>query len=99
MYNGGQLPLKYNEGIVLQGQQAKKIEVTAYSGYKANERPLRFQLDDRRLEVKGVLDRWYGQEHDYFKVLASDGRVYLLKWHRCIDIWFLVKIIDRIGRH
>jgi len=84
---------------MLQGQQVRKIEVTAYSGYKANERPLYILLDDKRLEVNGVLDRWYGQEHDYFKVLASDGRVYLLKWHRFLDIWFLVEIIDRIGRH
>ena len=68
-----------------------EIEVTSYSGYKANERPLYFVLEQQQLEVKQVKDRWYGQDHDYYRVLADDGRVYLLKWHRPLDIWFLVK--------
>ena len=80
-------------------QEVKKIEVIAYSGYKSNERPLRFVLNDKSVEIKGVLDRWYGQEHDYFKVLADDGYVYLLKWHRSLDIWFLVKVIERTDMH
>jgi hypothetical protein len=77
----------------------KKIEVTAYSGYKANERPLHFVLDQRRLEVKNIIDRWYGVEHDYYKVLADDGKVYLLRWHRILDLWFVVKIMERLGKH
>ncbi|MGD9075511.1 MAG: hypothetical protein PVJ69_09885 [Desulfobacteraceae bacterium] len=77
----------------------KKIEVVAYSGYKANERPLYLVLDEQRLEVKNTLDTWYGVEHDYFKVLAEDGKVYLLKWHRSIDLWFVEKILERLGKH
>ena len=77
----------------------KKIEVEAYSGYKANERPLYLILDEQRLEVKDTLDTWYGVEHDYFKVLAADGKVYLLKWHRSLDLWFVEKILERLGRH
>ena len=71
----------------------QKIEVMAYSGYKANERPLSFVLDSRKLEVIHIMDRWYGEEHDYFKVLADDGKVYLLRWHRTLDSWFLEKIL------
>ncbi len=77
----------------------KKIEVVAYSGYKANERPLYLVLDEQRLEVKKTLDTWYGVEHDYFKVLADDGKVYLLKWHRSLDLWFIEKILERLGKH
>ncbi len=77
----------------------KKIEVVAYSGYKANERPLYLVLDEQRLEVKKTLDTWYGVEHDYFKVLADDGKVYLLKWHRSLDMWFIEKILERLGKH
>ena len=77
----------------------KKIEVVAYSGYKANERPLYFILDQKRLEVKNIVDRWYGVEHDYFKVLADDGKVYLLRWHRSLDLWFVENIIERLGKH
>jgi hypothetical protein len=72
-----------------------KIEVVAYSGYKANERPIYFVLGEERLEVKEILERWYGQDHDYFKVVAGDGLVCLLKWHRFLDIWFLVSGTDR----
>ena len=77
----------------------RKIEVVAYSGYKANERPLEFILGDQKIEVQNVIDRWYGVEHDYFKVLAEDGKVYLLRWHRTLDLWFLMSIIERIGKH
>jgi len=72
-----------------------KIEVVAYSGYKANERPLYFVLEQKKLAVLDVLDRWYGVEHDDFKVLAEDGKVYLIRWHRLLDLWFVVKIMER----
>ena len=67
---------------------SKKIDVVAYSGFKANERPVYFVLDDQKRKVEEILDRWYGQDHDYFKVLADDGCQYLLKWHRSSDNWF-----------
>lgn len=70
------------------------IKVIGYSGYKANERPLRFTVNDESLEVEKILDRWAGQKHDYFKVLADNGRTYLLKWQRLSDIWFLVKVMQ-----
>ena len=73
---------------------AKKemIEVVAYSGYKANERPMYFFMDQERRTVAKILDRWYGQDEDYFKVTADDGRLYLLKWSRSLDVWFLEKM-------
>ena len=83
----------------IQPDEIRKVRVAAYSGYKANERPLYFLLDDHRLEVKEVIDRWYGVEHDYFKVLADDGRVYLLTWHRNLDVWLLLKVFERLGKH
>lgn len=71
----------------------KKIEVYAYSGYKANERPISFVVDDRKLEVSQIIDRWYGVDDDYFKVLAGDGKVYLLRWHRTLDAWYIEKVL------
>ena len=70
----------------------QKVEVNAYSGYKANERPLSIVLDSRRLKVIHITDRWYGEEHDYFKVLADDGAEYVLRWHRTRDFWSLQKV-------
>lgn len=66
----------------------RKIKVIAYSGYKVNERPVHFMLDRNKKTVEEILDRWYGPEHDHFKVIADDGCVYLLKWHRSSDCWY-----------
>ena len=77
------------------GQSPVNIEVAAYSGYKANERPLYFRFEQKKLSVVDVLDRWYGEEHDYFKVLADDGKVYLIRWHRLLDSWALMKIMEK----
>ncbi len=81
-----------------QGRLPKRVEVTAYSGYKANERPLSLIIDGEKLLVREIIDRWYGPENDYFKVLGSDGRVYILKWHRLLDVWLLVHIQDPRSR-
>jgi hypothetical protein len=73
----------------------EKLHVESYSGYKANERPTLFCLKDRRVGIVDIIDRWYGTEHDFFRVLADDGRVYLLRWNRFADEWCLVKGVER----
>ncbi len=80
---------------MIEEKHSKKIQVESYSGYKANERPTLFLLENRRIGVADIIDRWYGTEHDFFKVLADDGRVYLLKWHRFTDEWSLVKAVEK----
>jgi len=84
---------------MVQEMLPKNVNVFAYSGYKANERPVSFIMDDRRIEVRSIVDRWYGIEHDYYKILGDDGKVYLLKWHRLLDLWFVVKILEKMGKH
>ena len=75
----------------------REIQVIAYSGYRPNERPLHFLMGDHRLQVKEILDRWYGEDHDHFKLLADNGRIYWLKWHRSSDNWFVTKIAEGPG--
>jgi hypothetical protein len=43
------------------------IYVDAHSGYKANERPRQFVLDDDIYEIAVVLDQWYEPAAMYFK--------------------------------
>ncbi len=76
-----------------------EITVTAHSGYKANERPLSFEVEGRRLAVTSIADRWYGENDDYFKVATDDGKVYIIKWNRSIDRWFLVRVSEMAGIH
>jgi len=56
-----------------------KVDVQCYSGRKADERPVRFQLEGRQYEVEAVLDRWYDPDSIFFKVLADDGNLYILR--------------------
>lgn len=65
------------------------VTVEAYSGYKANERPCRFHLGDRRYEVLEILDRWYGPDSVYFKVEAEDRNYYILRYRSEQDTWSL----------
>ena len=56
-----------------------RLDVQCYAGRKADERPLRFELNDREYLVEEVLDQWYGPEHQFFKLRADDGNLYILR--------------------
>jgi len=56
-----------------------KVEVVCYSGYKGDERPVRFRLGGQDYFVEELLDQWYGPQNIFFKVRASDGNVYILQ--------------------
>ena len=65
------------------------IKVNAYSGYKANERPVSFIVSDLKIGIIKVIDRWKEPDRDYFKVLGDDGNIYTMAWDREKDIWLL----------
>lgn len=67
---------------------AQRITVSTYHGYKADERPVEFQLGEVSLVVQIVLDRWYEPDGTYFKVKADDGNLYILK-HSFNEGWTL----------
>ena len=56
-----------------------KLRVDSYSGRKTDERPVRFRLGQREYLVQEVLDQWYGPDDVFFKILASDGNIYILR--------------------
>ena len=55
------------------------LRVETYSGYKADERPVRFELKGRKLQVARLLDQWYGPDYSYFRIVADDGNTYVLR--------------------
>lgn len=65
------------------------VRVETYSGYKADERPVRFRLGERDLEVVAVEDRWYSPGETYFRVLTDDGDRYVLRHIEAQDVWSL----------
>jgi hypothetical protein len=64
--------------------------VDAYAGYKGEETPRSFTLDGVKLRVADVVDRWYSETHSYFRVRASDGQRYVLRYHLDEEVWELV---------
>jgi hypothetical protein len=70
------------------------IYVEAYSGYKANERPRQFTLDEVVYEIDAVLDHWYEPSATYFKVQSTEKKIYLLRYDEEIDEWTLQSGFD-----
>jgi hypothetical protein len=66
------------------------ISVETFSGYKADEYPVRFSIQDRRYEIISIEDRWYSPEGSYFKVFADDGNTYILKQISGNNQWEMV---------
>lgn len=66
------------------------IKVETYSGYKADERPLSFSIGERVFRIDEILDRWYGEDHEYFKLRAEDMATYIIRHDMKADEWELV---------
>lgn len=78
-------------------QKLIQVRVECYSGYKADECPRCFHLENMRFEIEAITDRWYQAETkpgfpkaDYFKVQTTDGRQYILKHEHVSGNWYLV---------
>jgi hypothetical protein len=65
------------------------LKVECYSGYKGDERPLRFLLGERWYQVEEVADRWYSPGCSYFRVKAEDGHFYILRLDENTQEWTL----------
>ncbi len=60
-----------------------------YSGYRADERPIRFSFGEQSLEVLKIDDRWYSPDATHFRITASDGNIYILRHDHGDDSWVL----------
>jgi len=69
-----------------------RIAVQTYAGYKGDERPVSFSLEVRTLQIIEIVDRWYEPDHSSFKVVADDGRTYLLRHDLNANDWELVDL-------
>ena len=66
-----------------------KLRVECYSGRKADERPVRFQLGETDYMVEEVLDQWYGPHDAFFKVRTDDGNLHVLRRNTSTNEWHL----------
>lgn len=86
------------------GGAGRQVVVHTYAGYKRDEQPRSFELDGRRLTVLAVKRTWKeepregGGRRTCFKVLAHDGRVYLLALDDAVGTWTLESEERQRGR-
>jgi len=65
------------------------LHVECYSGHRADERPLKFSTGDGTYIVERIDDKWYSPGATYFRVLADDGNIYVLRHDEPSDTWSL----------
>jgi hypothetical protein len=69
-----------------------EVRVECYSGYRADERPLRFTLGSQSLEIISIDGQWYSPDATFFRVHASDGNTYVLRHSLEQGLWTLEAI-------
>jgi hypothetical protein len=62
--------------------QYERVEVKCYSGYEANERPIALTFKRIKMDIQGIMDRWYEGSMDssrfetsYFKARTTEGQI------------------------
>jgi len=76
-------------------RRISSLKVECHAGYRGEETPRRFYLHGRCFEVDELLDCWLGPGHRYFKVIANDGGVYILRHDAGHDLWELTMFAAR----
>ena len=73
------------------------VHVESYSGYRAHEAPRAFVWKGKRYQIVEIRDRWYegglsgkAIKLDYYRVLAADGKEYLLRYNARFDKWVIL---------
>lgn len=66
-----------------------QMHVQCYSGYRADERPLRFVFRGREYEVQDLDGQWHSPDATYFRVRAQDRNYYVLRHDNGQDSWTL----------
>lgn len=66
------------------------VDIETVAGSPADKRPLSFTLAGRTFQVRELLDRWYGANRSYFKLVASDGNLYIIRHDTEEDAWEMV---------
>ena len=75
--------------------EGRKIRVIAYSGYKGEESPRSFSLDEVKVEVASIIRSWVEEpmqgrgRRRFFKVRGGDGFTYTLYYDEVRSEWFL----------
>ena len=73
----------------------QKIQVFAYSGYRADEIPRSFILNTQKIDIIDILDMWIEERNQtmlrkrFYRVSDKDGFMYTLYHDEKKSDWFL----------
>ena len=72
------------------------IQVSTYSGYKADERPLEFTFKGKRHKIKEIISQTYEEIsgkglRKRYTIKTDDGLTFKLFYDESQDRWFLEK--------
>jgi len=72
----------------------RKIHVDAYSGFKSNERPRQFRVDEDVFPIEFVEDQWRTPAGEFFRVRTTNGQRFVLRYFEPDDRWELQSNLD-----
>lgn len=59
------------------------------TGMNGSGQPYSFQIGEKEFFIREIMDQWYGKEHQFYKVRADDGNIYVLKHSPITNQWEL----------
>ena len=75
--------------------ERRKVEVTAYAGYRSGEQPRSIVHKGQKISVEEIISQWVDeaaedkQQKRCFRVKGDDGFTYLLSYIEQTGEWFL----------
>ena len=73
------------------------IRVECAAGHRGEPEPIVLWLGERRLAVRGIVDRWFALTRRWFKVDAEDGQHYVLRHDETTGDWELAALTRQDG--
>lgn len=69
----------------------EQFSVEAETGHDGEPEPRAVIIHGERHKVTGITDRWHDEQATYYKLLASDGHMYLVRRELETNYWSLVR--------
>lgn len=73
----------------LKATETLQVRVECYADYQGEDRPERFYLKSRCIEVIEIIDQWAGPDYRYVKLRGNDSGIYILRHSIDEDTWEL----------
>ena len=65
------------------------LQVECYADNRGEQTPRALTIDDRKVFVDEIIDRWPGPNHQYYKVKGDDGDLYVIRQDTQSGAWEL----------